>query len=250
MGLEASCAAGCVVEGDADDGFAVVDLVCGDEGKDFGEGQADDIDLFVILWLCCSDTDVAGEVDLHPFAEEAGAGEVFGEEGPFFGAVSGLFDHLAAGGGEGGFAGFDTSGGEFDEVLSGGVAVLTFEDDDGVGGIAGLGGFVYGEDDDGAVVADDVAGVAVAVGLDNLVGEDGKDLALVGEFGGEELGFGGGGPFCGGFGCGFGCGASFGGGFCFGLGGGGFVGGSGHIATVSSCIAGDAVGILWDVSVE
>ncbi len=78
--------------------------------------------------------DVAGEVDLHPFAEEAGAGEVFGEEGPAFGAVAGLFDHLALGGGEGGFAGLDAAGGELDEELAGGVAVLALEDDVGVGG--------------------------------------------------------------------------------------------------------------------
>ena len=80
--------------------------------------------------------DVAGEVDLHPFAEEAGAGEVFGEEGPAFGAVAGLFDHLALGGGEGGFAGLDAAGGEFEEELAGGVAVLADEDDVGVGGVA------------------------------------------------------------------------------------------------------------------
>ena len=52
--------------------------------------------------------DVAGEVELHPFAEEAWAGEVFGEEGPAFGAVAGLFDELALGGGEGGFVGLDS----------------------------------------------------------------------------------------------------------------------------------------------
>ena len=33
-------------------------------------------------WVCRAD--IAGEVDLHPFAEEAGAGEVSGEEGPLF----------------------------------------------------------------------------------------------------------------------------------------------------------------------
>ena len=39
--LEATGAAGSVVEHKADEGFAVVDLVCGDEGKSFRQGQAE-----------------------------------------------------------------------------------------------------------------------------------------------------------------------------------------------------------------
>ncbi len=53
-------------------------------------------------------------------------------------------------------------------------------------GSVGLLRFVDGEDDDGAVVADDVADVGVAAGLFDLVGEDGEDFAFVGEFGGDE----------------------------------------------------------------
>src|SRR6266851_8737473 len=97
--LEAAGAAGGVVEHEADEGLAVVDLVGGDEGEGFGEGEAEDLDLLVVFGLGDSVADVAGEVDLHPLAEEAGAGEVFGEEGPALGAVAGLFDHLAFGGG-------------------------------------------------------------------------------------------------------------------------------------------------------
>ncbi len=136
--LEAACAAGGVVEQEADEGFAVVDLVGGDEGEGLGEGKAEDLDVLVGFGCGGAFADVAGEVDLHPFAEEAGAGEVFGEEGPAFGAVAGLFDHLALGGGEGGFAGFDAAGGKLDEELAGGVAVLALEDDVGVGGVAAI----------------------------------------------------------------------------------------------------------------
>ncbi len=163
-----------------------MDFVGSDEGEGFGEGQAEDLDVLVGLGCGGAFADVAGEVDLHPLAEEAGAGEVLCQQCPAFGAVAGLFDHLALGGGEGGFAGFDTAGGEFDEELAGGVAVLALEDDVGVGGVAGL---VDGEDDDGAVVTDDVAGVEVATGLFDLVGEDGEDSAFVGELGGDEAGF-------------------------------------------------------------
>ncbi len=58
-------------------------------------------------------------------------------------------------------------------------------------GSVGIFGLVDGEDDDGAVVADDVADVDVAAGLLDLVGEDGEDFALVGEFGGDEARLGG-----------------------------------------------------------
>ena len=72
-------------------------------------------------------------------------------------------------------------------MMAGGVAVLALEDDLRVVGVLR---FVDGEDDDGAVVADDVAGVDIAAGLFDLVGDDGEDLAFVSEFGGDETGFG------------------------------------------------------------
>ena len=68
------------------------------------------------------------------------------------------------------------------------MTVLALEDDVGVVGVFRL---VDGEDDDGAIVTDDVAGVDVAAWLLNLVGEDREDFALVGEFGGDEARFGG-----------------------------------------------------------
>jgi len=122
--LEAAVATGCVVEREADDGFAIVDFAFGDELHDLRERHADDFDVLVELGGGGAFADVAGEVDLHPLGEEAGAGEVAQEEGPLFGAVAGLFDELAFGGGEGGFAGFAGAGGELDEVLGSGVAIL------------------------------------------------------------------------------------------------------------------------------
>ena len=56
-------------------------------------------------------------------------------------------------------------------------------------GSAGLCDVVDGEDDDGAVVADDVARGGDAAGLDDFVGGDGEDFALVDDFGGERAGF-------------------------------------------------------------
>ncbi len=112
-----------------------MDFVIGDEGEGFGERDAQDFDVFVFLRLGDAGANVAGEVDLHPFAEEAGAGEVFGEEGPLFRAISGLFDHLAFCAGEGRFSGIEAAGGELEEELAGGVAVLALHDDDGVFGV-------------------------------------------------------------------------------------------------------------------
>ncbi len=146
----------------------------------------------------------SGEEDLHGLGEEAGAGVVADEAGPAAGAEAGLFDELAFGGGERSFVGFDASGGELQQKLPGGVAVLALDEDGGVGGVDGG---VDREDDDGAVVADDVAGAGDAAGFGDDVGGDGEDFSLEGDFGGEDFGYGG---------------------FCFGR----------HEATVSFCVGG------------
>jgi hypothetical protein len=162
-----------------------VDFVGGYEREEFREGDTAYFDLLVIFRFGDAVADVACEVDLHPLTEEAGAGEVFGEEGPALGAVAGLFDHLALCGGEGGFAGFDAAGGEFEEELSGGVTVLALDDDVRVLRIFGL---VDGEDDYGAAVTDDFADIAGAAWLNNCVREDGEGLSFEGELGGAEAG--------------------------------------------------------------
>ena len=76
------------------------------------------------------------------------------------------------------FAGLDAAGGEFIEELAGGMAVLTLDEDGGVGRVGG----VNREDDDGAVVADDVALAGDAAGLGDSVGGDGEDVTFEGDF--------------------------------------------------------------------
>ena len=82
---------------------------------------------------------------------------------------------------------FDSAGRQFDKGEADGVTVLALEDYLGIAGVLRL---VDGEDDDRSVVANDVAGVDKAVGLFDLIGDDGEDLAFVSKFGGDEAGFG------------------------------------------------------------
>lgn len=167
-----------VKQGEADEGFAVVDLVGPDHLHGFGERDAKNLNLFVDFGCRGAFSNVAGEIDLHEFAEEAGTGVVLIEEFPLFCTEACLFDHLAFGCGKRSFAGFDAAGGEFKEELANGVAVLTLDDDVGVFGVLRL---VDGEDDDGAGVVDDIALVDVAVRLLDGVGVDIEYEALVGE---------------------------------------------------------------------
>ena len=145
-----------------------------------------DLDALVVFRGGLAEGEVFGEEDVHGFGEEAGAGEVFDVLRPLFGAVASLFDELAFGGGDELFAGFDAASGEFEEELAGGVAVLADEEDVGVGGV----GFsVDGEDDDGAVVADDVACGVDAAGFGDFVAGDEEDFALVDGLRGEGASF-------------------------------------------------------------
>ncbi|WP_433963800.1 hypothetical protein [Tunturiibacter gelidiferens] len=80
-------------------------------------------------------------------------------------------------------------------------------------------------------MTDDIAGVDEAAGFFDLVGEDGEDFAIVGEFGGDELWFGKLRSWFDG-----GCGWWFRGLCLEGAGLGGLLSLYGHEAKVSSCI--------------
>lgn len=147
-----------------------------DESERFGERHAKDLDILVVLELGGPVADVAGEVYLHPLAEEAGAGEVFVEESPALCAEAGFFDHLALGGSQRGFAGIDAASGQFYKESTGSVAILAFEDDVGVFGVPGL---VYSEYDNRAVVANDLPCVDVAARLDDFIRENREHFAFV-----------------------------------------------------------------------
>jgi hypothetical protein len=184
--LQAAGAARRVVEHETYQGLAVVDLIGSDQSQRFRDGETEDLDVFVRLGGGCAFADVAGKINLHPLAEETRAGEVLCQQRPTFGAVAGLLDQLALGSSKGCFVRFNSAGGEFDESAASGVTVLALEDDLRIVGVRRL---VDGQDDDGAVMADHVASVNVAAGLLDLVGDDGEDLAFVGELGRNEARF-------------------------------------------------------------
>src|ERR1700750_3239659 len=181
--LEIACSPDSVVEHEADEGLPVVDLVGSNEGEGFGKGKTEDLNVLVGLGSGGAFADVAGGVDLHPLTQETGAGKIFCQQGPTFGAIASLFDQLTPGCGGRCFLRFNATRGKFDEELAGSVTVLALKDNLGV---AGVFGFVDGENDDRPIVTNDVADVDIAAWFFDLVTEDGKDPPFVGEFGGDK----------------------------------------------------------------
>jgi hypothetical protein len=161
-----------------------MDLVRSDEVQSLGKRYTVDLDMLVGLGLRDAFSDVPGEIDLHPFAEEARTGEVSGEQGPALGAESGLFNHLSFGSGQRSFAGLDAASRKFDQEATGSVTVLTFQNDVGIFRVLRV---VDGENNDRAIVADDIAGVAVATGLENGIGIDVEDLTFICKLRREQL---------------------------------------------------------------
>ena len=97
-------------------------------GEEIREGQMEEFNLLVGLGLRFAGANAFGEKDLHGFREEARRGIVADEARPLAGTEAGLLNELAAGGGEGGFAGFDTTSGQLEEELAGGVAILALNE--------------------------------------------------------------------------------------------------------------------------
>jgi hypothetical protein len=176
---------GAGVELDADEGLAVENGSVVDEPQDFGERDEVEVDAFVVFGLGVAEGEAFGEEDLHPLAEEAGAGEIADERGPLFGAVAGFFDELAFGGGETAFVAVDLAGGELPHILPGGVAILALHDDERVALAPGI---IDGEDDDRAIVSNDIAGGFDSVGLNDVVAEDFEERPLVLQNRGEDFG--------------------------------------------------------------
>jgi hypothetical protein len=176
---------GAGVELDADESFTVENGSVVDQAQDFRERYEVEVDALVFFGLGVAEGEAFGEKDLHPLAEEARAGEVANERGPLLGAVPSFFDELAFGGGEAAFVAVDLAGGKFPEILSGGVAVLALHDDKRVALAFRV---VDSEDDDRAVVADDVAGRLDSVGLNDVIAENLEKRALVFQNRGEDFG--------------------------------------------------------------
>jgi len=175
-----------VIEEGCNDGFAVVDLAGIDKLQEFGERIEFYVDTLIFFGLCLSRNDVAGDPDIHRLSKKAGRSIVTDKVAPFFRAVAGLFDEFAFGSGERALSRIEAACGNLEEELSSRVAVLTFDDDEGVVGIRGL---VYAKDGDRAVVVDDVPFTDDAAGFFYLVGVNGEEMAFVGDFGRDDASF-------------------------------------------------------------
>uniref|UniRef100_E6QM56 Uncharacterized protein n=1 Tax=mine drainage metagenome TaxID=410659 RepID=E6QM56_9ZZZZ len=173
----------CVEQG-RDEGFAVDDLVIVDHVEQLGEPDEAEIDLFVFLGVSVASDKAFGEEDVHAFAEETGAWVVVDERTPLAGGVAGLFGEFAARAIERGFAGIKLASGQLPEELSSGVAILAFDDDPGVFLVFAFAvACIDGEDDDGAIVADDVAVRFATARLKDVVVVDAEERALIGNAG-------------------------------------------------------------------
>ncbi len=174
-----------MIQHDADEGFAVFDLAGVDETHDLGEGRHADFNLLVFFGRGFAEGEVFGEEDVHGFGDEAGGGEVGDVFRPALCGIAGFFGQFALGGGDEFFIGLDPAGGELEEELVRSVAVLADEKDVGVFRVCAG---VDGENNDRAVVTDDIAGGGDVAGFANGVVGDPKDLAAVDLFGVEDFG--------------------------------------------------------------
>ena len=165
----------------AEDGFSVEDFTGGDHGQHPGERYHAHFNGLVVFGLGRAGVDAAREKDLHGLGQEAGTGVVADELAPAAGAVACFFDEFATGGGERRFAFVNAASGQLQQILTGGVAVLPLNQHQRVIGIFGIFGFIHGEDDDRAVVADDIAHRADAVWLLDIFRDDGKNFAAPGD---------------------------------------------------------------------
>src|SRR6185312_9996469 len=60
------------VERGGDDGFGVVDLAGVDEAEEFGKGDEEEVDAFVLVGAGVAGSESFGEEDLHPLSKKAG----------------------------------------------------------------------------------------------------------------------------------------------------------------------------------
>ena len=129
-------------------------------------------------------TQAARVVEIHGLGQKARAGVEAQNASPARGGVAGLFQQFAFGGDQIIFAFVDASGGQFPEKLAGGVAVLAFEQNAGLGSA-----FFDREDHDRSGVTHDVAAGAHAAGFENFVGSDAEGRSVVDLAGGEDAGW-------------------------------------------------------------
>src|ERR1051326_3111972 len=116
-------------EQESDDGLRVFDLVRRDQFERAGEGEADDLDYFVILAMSVCLAQVGGEEDPELFVAEAGRRVEFGELFQATGGESEFLFEFARGGLFGALARVELARGKFEREARGRAPVLSDERD-------------------------------------------------------------------------------------------------------------------------
>lgn len=148
-------------------GFGIADTAIERHLSGLRQGKEAGGDLLISFGLSLASAQAAGKINGHGFVEETRADVEMEDFFPVASGKAGLFEQLAAGGGERRFAFVNTSGGQFPHHGLGGMAILTLEKDAGLGA-----GVVDGQNHDGSRVADYIAAGANPAGLFDHVGSD------------------------------------------------------------------------------
>lgn len=151
-------------------GLGVLDGAALNHAQEFGELEAARFDAFVVFGMSLAYGYAGGEEDPHDFGGDAGGGEELHDFAPVARFAAGLFGEFAACSRSQPFFRFDVAGDQFPQEFSGGVTVLAHQQDGAI--------LENGEDDDGAVVNQDLANGGYAAWLGNLVFAKVEDFAL------------------------------------------------------------------------
>ena len=114
-------------DGNADDGFGVLDLACLYSLEGVGEREAFELDQLVFLEFLADVGEAGGEKNVHLFGKKAGRDVELGDEFDVLGADAYLLFELADRAGARVLTLFQRPGGDLEKLLTRGVAILTHE---------------------------------------------------------------------------------------------------------------------------
>ncbi len=142
-----------------------------DRGRQRNEFLVDD---FVFFGMSLTGMQAGREIHGHSFGDESGAGVEIENALPTIGGIAGFLEQFALSRMEFTLAGIDATGGQFPEVVSGGVTILALEKD-----ARGLTGIVDGKNDDRSAVMNQIAPHPNAAGFLDVIGANPEDGSAI-----------------------------------------------------------------------